>query len=176
MEYLRAQDALLILLVTACAVTDFRSWRIPDAFTYPAMIAGLAINAMEGPDRLLWAIAGLAAGLLVLYPGYRIGGVGAGDLKLMAAVGALQGLWFVLSAAVAGTIAGALMALVVIVSMRRGGVMDILKRSVSVARLLVSPGRNVRIPPAIRRASVPIPFGVAIAIGTLTAWWFHWPW
>ena len=167
-----APDALMIALVLASAVTDIRKRLIYDALTFPAMLAGIYISAMSGPEDAVWSLAGLGAGLLVLYPFYRIGGMGFGDLKLMGAVGALGGLPFLVSAAVDTALAGGVMALILMA--RQGRTSEIIGRSPSVIRALFSRRGAVRFPANSSKDT--IPYGVAICFGTVFAWLMHWPW
>lgn len=91
--------ALITVLVTA-VVFDLRSSRIPNWLTFPAMSVALAGHAwMGGMDGALFSLAGLGTGLGGFLLIYLAGGVGAGDVKLMAAIGAFTGLYGVLSCA-----------------------------------------------------------------------------
>lgn len=89
--------AIAVALVTVCMVTDLRSRRIPNVLTLPAagigLILGLVLGGWKG---LLLSSCGLAAGFILMIIPYAVGGMGAGDVKLMAAVGALLGVWSVL--------------------------------------------------------------------------------
>ncbi len=98
---------LLVTVLTAAALSDMRSHRIPNWLTFPVMVAGLVYYFyLGGPRGLLFSLAGLMLGFAFLMPFYLIGGTGAGDVKLMAAVGALLGpggvLWSFLCTALVG--------------------------------------------------------------------------
>ncbi len=105
-------DLLLAGLAVVCAITDLRRHRIYDFVTMPAIAAGLAFALAQGPGEAALAAAGAAAGALVLYPGYRIGAVGDGDLKMLAAVGAIGGPILLGSAMVFSTLSGGLYSIV----------------------------------------------------------------
>jgi prepilin peptidase CpaA len=110
---LPAQLLLIALLITA-AVIDTRSYRIPNRLTVAGMLLGLACNswpAVPGATGFLMALGGLAAGLAVLLPLYVLRMTGAGDVKLMAMVGAFVGVQQILQAAVLTFIAGGLVAI-----------------------------------------------------------------
>ncbi|MHB8927077.1 MAG: A24 family peptidase [Bacillota bacterium] len=79
---------LLPLAATACYF-DLRYRRIPNWLTVLGVVAGLAVNAAGG--RLWFAVAGMVVGFLVLLVPYLFGGVGAGDVKLLAAFGSMIG-------------------------------------------------------------------------------------
>ena len=98
--------ATLSVTLAAC-VTDLRSRRIPNALTFSAAAAALlAHGALGGWDGTTTAIAGYLVGLMLFLPFFLLGGMGAGDVKLIAAVGAWlgpsQAVWAVLFTALAG--------------------------------------------------------------------------
>ena len=83
--------ALAAVLVTAIG-TDVRSSRIPNWLTFPAMGFGLLAHSyMDGFQGALFSLRGLGAGLGLFLILYVSGSIGAGDVKLMAAVGAIVG-------------------------------------------------------------------------------------
>lgn len=89
--------ALVTVLVVA-VVVDLRSSRIPNWLTFPAMGFALAAHTwLTGVHGTLFSLAGLGAGFGLLLLVYLAGGIGAGDVKLMAAVGAMVGPYGVLS-------------------------------------------------------------------------------
>ena len=84
---------LLLAVAAAGAVWDVRSGRVPNELTYTAALAGLVLNALLRPAGIGigQAALGLAVGFLPLFFVYLAGGLGGGDVKLMAAVGAFLG-------------------------------------------------------------------------------------
>lgn len=84
--------ATLMGLLATAIMTDLRSSRIPNWLTIPAMVFGLAGHAWQhGLQGLLFSLFGLLVGLGLFLCLHLLGSVGAGDVKLMAAVGALVG-------------------------------------------------------------------------------------
>jgi prepilin peptidase CpaA len=81
-------------------IADLRSMRIPNKLTYPAAVGGLALHlaaSIQNPQLPWWSglgesLAGLALGFFVLFVGFLFGGIGGGDVKACAALGALVGL------------------------------------------------------------------------------------
>ncbi|RMH36877.1 MAG: prepilin peptidase [Nitrospirae bacterium] len=74
------------------AATDVRSGRIPNAITFPLASIGVAVHGItRGWDGVLFSLEGLAVGLGALLLFYALGGMGAGDVKLLGAVGAVIG-------------------------------------------------------------------------------------
>jgi prepilin peptidase CpaA len=93
---------------------DLKTGRIPNNITFPAMLLGLILNTYySGWHGLVTSLAGLGLGVLLLFIPFAIGGMGAGDVKLLAAVGALNGHLFTFRAFLYGAIAGGVMALAV---------------------------------------------------------------
>jgi prepilin peptidase CpaA len=103
------------VLVEAAVIDGFKL-RVPNWLTYHLLVAGLAYSAWAGGwPGLAGSLLGAAVGLGLLLPLYAIGGMGAGDVKLLAGVGAWVGcgvtFWaFVTSAVVGGVIALAMVA------------------------------------------------------------------
>lgn len=116
-------DILPLIVVAAAAITaaaiDLRIRRVPNVLTAGIALVGLGLAAM-GLGRVgIWlALAGCLVGLALMLPGYLIGAMGGGDVKLLAAVGTLLGPGATLRAFVASAIAGGLIAIVV--AWRRG--------------------------------------------------------
>jgi prepilin peptidase CpaA len=113
-------DCVLIAALVWAVITDLRSRRIRNRLTYPAMAIGLAANAATGgwsglsTSALGWLVA---LGLMLLP--FAMGAMGAGDVKLLLAIGALKGPHFVLLVAVYGGLAGGLLALYYLAKERR---------------------------------------------------------
>lgn len=155
---------ILFALVVVSAWFDVARSRIPDAITLPALGAGLALSGLAGGlsgsapclrDAVLGALLG---GGLLAVP-WMLGGMGPGDVKLMAAVGALAGVSLALRALVLSALAGAAMGLGSVIL--KGRLAETLGRTLRLAAL--------RPLPAGGRPPVTIPFGLAIGIGTTWA-------
>ncbi len=74
-------------------VSDVKYGRIPNKLTYPAILAGVALGFLTGGTEGMWSsFAGFGLGFGVLFGGMMFGGIGGGDVKLAAALGALVGL------------------------------------------------------------------------------------
>ncbi len=154
---------LLMALVLIGGLTDLMGRRIPNWLTFPAAFVGLAWNGYRGGWRgLLLSVAGLALGLLVFLPFFALGGMGAGDVKLMAAVGAISGpqalVGIFLFTGVLGGIAGLALAAA------RGRLRETLANT---ARLLAQFGRLRRqeVSAAGPHSPLRLPYGAVIAGG-----------
>jgi prepilin peptidase CpaA len=103
-----------IVLVEA-AVIDGLKLKVPNWLTYNFAFGGLAFAAWTGGSAMfLWALAGMATGLVCLLPLYAIGGMGAGDVKLLAGVGAWVGPALTLWAFAVSTVVGGVMAVAMV--------------------------------------------------------------
>ncbi|MBZ5491538.1 MAG: A24 family peptidase [Acidobacteriia bacterium] len=158
---------LATAVAVTAAITDVRDRRIPNRLTYLAMIAGLVLQAaVHGWRGLLQSLAGglLFGGVFLIF--HLVRAMGAGDVKLAAALGCIigpAGSWQVMFAtAVAG---GALAILVMVFT---GRVLKTLRNTLAVVGfhavhgLRTHPEVNLDNPTAVR-----LPYGLAFAAGTL---------
>ena len=104
----------LSAILISSAVIDFRTQKIPNLITYPGMVIAFSYHgALRGFDGLLFSLAGLAVGIGIFLLPYLMGGMGAGDAKLMGAIGGMIGAKgvfyaFLCTAIVGGIYAGVL--------------------------------------------------------------------
>lgn len=107
------ESAALAIGILA-SITDMRSHRIPNALTIGAATVALLFHAMApGGLGVSAGVAGLIVGLALFFPLFALGAMGAGDVKLMAALGAWMGWQPIVFIALYGAVAGGALALVV---------------------------------------------------------------
>lgn len=159
---------ICIALLMLAAISDARHHRIPNRLILAGMLLGLAANtAAAGLDGLRASAAGLGVGLAVFLPFYFLRALGAGDVKLFAMVGSLLGIGHLAGVVFATLIAGGVLGLAL--AWRAGR----LRETFGNLRLLVY-GLLMRLaaPRAPSLAAAPtavrMPYGVAIAVGTVT--------
>jgi prepilin peptidase CpaA len=165
--------AAACLCALAGSVTDVRNRRIPNFITMPAFLFGLALHlALGGWMQLLNALgAGLICGVVFLVF-YIAGGMGAGDVKLIMAVGCLAGLSHVAYLLVLTSLCGGAMALVV--ALARGRLQQTLMNVGEIAThhghagLQPHPDLNIA-----NAATIRLPYALAIAGGTLLTLYFQ---
>jgi prepilin peptidase CpaA len=109
-------DTWMISLLTAVLATamwtDLRSSRIPNWLTFSAAGIALAGHAwLGGLPEMALSMTGLVTGLGLFFLFYLSGGMGAADVKLMAAVGAFVGPYGALSSGVLALVVGGFYAL-----------------------------------------------------------------
>ncbi|MFW6158335.1 MAG: A24 family peptidase [Planctomycetota bacterium] len=176
------RDGVLLVTLGVAVYTDVTRGKVYNWCTLPAIGLGLLLNYVAGAavpaqgnavagilgGPLISGLAGLALAVGVFGIAYLLHVLGGGDVKLMAAVGAIEGWRFLLNAAVFTACAGALVAIGVLVW--RGRLAQGLKSSV---QALVTPRRFRK-----RREALPadapelatIPYTWAIAVGTMVTW------
>lgn len=160
--------AFLTGLLLAAVWTDVRIHKIRNWATLGGSLLALLLQGMlHGWDGVLAALAGLAVGYAAFLPGYFLGAVGAGDVKLMGMVGAFLGPAGGLTAVVGTMLLGGLIALVLV--LLRGGAAPWRRyRDMFGASLLLR--RFSYAPPAPDEAvAFRFPFAPVIALGTLAA-------
>ncbi|HEY8342705.1 MAG TPA: A24 family peptidase [Calditerricola sp.] len=150
-------------LASVGAVWDVRTGRIPNALTFPALAAGILYAAFHGSLGSSVAGAAVAGGFYFLL--FAMGGMGGGDVKLGAALGAWGGFPFAVVMLILASIAGGAQALWAI------------RQAVTSAMLAVMSGQGVRRAHALFQAAYQpkqtVPYGVAIGAGAVAA--LLWP-
>jgi prepilin peptidase CpaA len=120
----KSSDALVVAVIAigmgAAAIIDLRTRRIPNLLTASLAAIGIGIAAAGlGRVGIGAAILGCVLGLAFMLPGHIFGATGAGDVKLLAAAGALLGPADTLYAFLYTAVAGGALALLVALSRRR---------------------------------------------------------
>ena len=150
------------VLVTAAAGLDLARHRIPNFLTYTGAVLGLAIwGVLGGWSGLATSGLGFLAGFMPMLFLYLGGGLGAGDVKLMGAVGALLGFPAALNALIASIIVGGFCAAVIL--LWQGRLLRLLKYALS---RLWSMVYLPHVPEPLPEHKDSFPFGAAIALGT----------
>ena len=164
---LRLSSASFVVLTVGllvATVVDLRTRRIPNVVTGAMAGAGLGLAVFElGGISVGAAVLGCLVGLVLMLPGHALGATGAGDVKLMAAVGSLLGPLAVINAVLFTAIAGGVIAVTVAIQRRRLGT------------TLAGTGRMMAAPADVKQeiaAGTPasrFAYGPAIAAGSLIA-------
>lgn len=171
---------VVTLFVIVAAYVDGKELRVPNKLTYPMIIAGWIYSSiaygMAGDGwyvGLGWSLAGTAVGLATLLPAYSIGGMGAGDVKMMAGIGAWVYCATTFYAFCVSAIVGAILAILMILWSNQG------KKHMNQFVFILNEIMTVRDPEALatiaaeRKSSMRLlPYGIPIAIGTVV--YFAW--
>lgn len=109
------QVKLVSITLIVAYVIDAKQLKVPNWITFPLAISGVAYwTIAQGWTGLGFSLLGLAAGLATLLPLYAFGGMGAGDVKLMAGAGAWVGMGLITQSFIVIALVGGLMAAVMI--------------------------------------------------------------
>ena len=107
---------ILVVLLVMCSFEDIRNKIIPNKYTIPALLAGLVLMSLNGGlDGFKDSLYGFLLGFGIFLIPFLIGSMGAGDVKLMAAIGALKGVSFTYNSLIASGIAGGVMVLIYVI-------------------------------------------------------------
>jgi prepilin peptidase CpaA len=159
---------VVLAAVLIAAVTDIWKFKVYNALTLPLLAAGLIYHGLR--YELAGSLGGVLFGFAALVPLYVLGGMGGGDVKLMAAIGAWLGMPLTFFVFIASSLAAGLYALgLVVVTGRLGETVVNLQiiwlRLASVGRYL---GGDDQVELEVRRSDRRkriIPFAAMIAVG-----------
>lgn len=189
MEYLAALGSGLaehwhvwfvaIVLVVA-AVIDGYQLKVPNWLTFPMIVSGwvysmaaFAWGGLPWYEGLGWSVLGTVVGLALLLPAYAIGGMGAGDVKLLAGVGAWMYSTHTFFAFCATTVVGAVLAVGMVLCRKAW------KKHSDQFWMILNEILVIRHPETLsaiaaeRKSSMLLlPYGIPIAIGTIA--YFAW--
>jgi len=165
---------LVTVTLVVAAVIDGWKLKVPNWLTLPMIVAGWAFNLYVGGwAGLGWSLLGTAVGLGLLLPAYAIGGMGAGDVKLLAGVGA----WvqaeatfygFCWSAVIGGVIAVAMVLLQRGWQKHKNQFLVIFNEILTVG----SPSELSTMAAQRKSSMLLLPYGIPLAIGTIA--YFAW--
>jgi len=159
---------VLIAALLIATITDLRSQRIYNWLTFPLMLSGLVAHAINGGlDGLLLSGGGFGLGLGLMVVPFFMGVMGAGDVKLMAGVGAWLGTDATFVAFLATCLAGGVYALLVM--LRNIDYLKAVLSNIWNSFLHIMMTQKFEYSPLAAEQSLPrLCYGVAIAIGTLS--------
>lgn len=163
----------LIVLIAIAAASDVRARRIPNWLVGSGLVAALIGQCVAqglAAGGMAW-LGGTAVGMGMCIGIYVLGGMGAGDVKLMGAIGAFMGPFGAFHVAFVSFLAGGVLALVMVLLRREG------QRSLAgVSTLLLSLPFGGKAMPSQqhgekRSGTIQLPYAVAFAAGTLLVKW-----
>ena len=161
---------VLLILLAIASVSDYRTFKIPNWLTASGIVFALIYNTAVPFYRdhgFLWALGGLVIGFLAMLPCYAIRVMGAGDVKLMAMVGAFLGVSDVISAILYSLIVGGIAAIGF--ALMNKVFIRMLGNVKSAAQMMMMSAiggfkPDLRIEPG--KSVGKLPYGICIAIGT----------
>lgn len=148
---------------------DGKELRVPNWMTFPMVFSGFVYNGVTaGWLGLEAAFIGMLVGLATLLPLYAVGGMGAGDVKLMAGVGAWLGAAITWYAFCVSAVVGAIMAIVMVLWKRSW------EKHYNNFLLILSEWMTIRDPNELSRIAKErkptmflLPYGIPICVGSI---------
>ena len=172
-------DIILFILILISAYFDITKKKIPNFITLPVILWGLlTYTIFDGLAGLRFSGFGFLVGLAVFLIPFILGGMGGGDVKLMAAIGALKGWRFILYTTVFTGLAGGIIVLLILIKEKRllitlKRVLAIVLKPIMLVLTLTFENKklklfnNWRLDSQINWEKQYIPYGVAIGIGAI---------
>lgn len=163
-----------VALIVA-AVIDGWKLKVPNWLTLPMIVGGwVYCGATMGLEGLGWSIAATAVGLALLLPAYAIGGMGAGDVKLLAGVGAWLAapLTLVYAFCVSALIGGAIAVLMVLYRKAWDKHLSQFWLIANEIWTIRDPNQLSTIAAGRKSSMLLLPYGIPIAIGSIL--YFAW--
>lgn len=158
-------NTILLIVLLICVITDVRKRLIYNIVIFPALILSFLLHfIMNGLSGLGASALGFLIGFAILLIPYFLGGMGAGDVKLLALIGAIKGPLFVLNTSIYMALVGGLIAIGILLF--NGGA---LRRFKYYVNWMYAKKSGLQIPLALTKDSMKAtyPYGVAIAGGAI---------
>lgn len=160
---------LVTIVLILAAVIDGFELKVPNWVTYPFILSGWVYSFVAyGWEGLGWSLLGTVVGLALLLPAYSIGGMGAGDVKLLAGVGAWILIQHTVNSFCVSAVIGALMALAMVVARRAWKKhQDQFWLILNEIMVIKDPEKLAAIAAERKQRMLLLPYGIPIAIGTI---------
>jgi prepilin peptidase CpaA len=160
---------LVAVVLILAAVIDGFELKVPNWVTFPFIMTGWVYSTVAfGWEGLGWSMLGTVVGLALLMPAYAIGGMGAGDVKLLAGVGAWMYSVHTLYAFAATAVVGAILA-VLMVLLRKAWKKHASQFWLILNEIMIvgNPEKLSAIAAERKPTMLLLPYGIPIAIGTI---------
>jgi prepilin peptidase CpaA len=163
----------LVVLLGAAAWHDVSARRIPNALTVPGIVLGIVIRCVVSLKANSIApigagLGGIAIAFAATFPLFALRALGGGDVKLLMAAGAFLGIEKIFPALLLSAVVGGAMGMVQ--AWRTGAIAPVLRGCRDLAVYCASLGRMGMRPVLGAAGTLTIPYGVAIAAGSLAGW------
>lgn len=167
---LDASDAILGLLLATGLYMDLRFRRLPNWLTFPGIVFGILYRTLAGGwNGALDAIGGVLFAAVLILP-FMAGGMGGGDVKFLAAIGAVKGFHFGLWSALYGAVAGGVVSIAILAWQGRL-VHEIWRCFLWMKSLSTPKTERPRLQPERRQESL-FPYGVVLVLGAVIVRFF----
>lgn len=165
---------LLSVVLIVAAVIDGLALKVPNWLTFPLVFSGWIYSTVAfGWQGLGWSLLGTAVGLALLLPAYAIGGMGAGDVKLLAGVGAWIHATHTFYAFCVSAIIGGVLAIGMVMWKRSWRKHLVQFQGILYEMMMIRDPNQLAAIAAQRKSSMTLlPYGIPITIGTIS--YFAW--
>lgn len=159
-------EVALGLTLGIAVVTDWREHKIYNKLLVPSFITALLLHTFQGGGAgLTRSLLGAAIGFALLLLPYFMGGMGAGDVKLLAVIGAFGGVFFVFTSFIYAAVIGGIISAFLLA--RRGVLRSTMMHILLFLPIFQKPQSHSE---AMNdKSQEKFPYGIAIAVGTLIA-------
>ncbi len=160
---------LVTVTLIVAAVIDGFELKVPNWLTFPLIISGWIYSvASFGWEGLGWSLVGTLVGLGLLLPAYAIGGMGAGDVKLLAGVGAwVYGTHTFFAFCISAVVGAVLAVAMVLVQQAWKKHYDQFQAILGEIFTIRNPSQLSEIAAERKSSMLLLPYGIPIAIGTI---------
>ncbi|RPF55845.1 A24 family peptidase [Aquisalibacillus elongatus] len=156
-------NIILISGLLASFYLDIKFRKIPNYITFVVIVSGITYHSVaNGLEGLLFSTTGIIIGILLLFIPFFLGGVGAGDVKLLGAIGAVMGAKFTIYAFLISAVIGGLISFIIIM---KNGRLGFFFKSILFTVLY---REKTDITSSEPKERFTIPYGVPIVIGTFS--------
>ncbi len=170
--FLSEINIFLLVILAIAVIHDIRFKKIPNLLTYPCMFTAIIYHTyMNGLAGFLFSLEGIGLGMAVLMIFYLMGGMGAGDVKLMGAVGGILGPKGVFIAFLFTAIVGGIYSLILLAF--HGDLIEKLKRYGMILKGFILTKNIINVSSSKKKTKLRLCYGVAIAIGTMISLFFR---
>ncbi len=161
-------NIFLFSILIISFITDISKRKIYNAVTFPAILLGFLYHLfLDGWNGLLFSIAGFLVGVSLLLIPFLLGGMGAGDVKLLAAIGAMKGTLFVFNAFLYTAVIGGVMGLFLLIYKK--GIRGVFQKLLYATVLIHSNAGSLK---SMDKTDLSFPYGVAIVLGGFVAYFW----
>ncbi len=161
-------EVALGITLGVAAFTDWHEHKIYNKLLFPAFLIALLLHIVQGGiSGLANSLLGAAVGFALLLLPYLMGGMGAGDVKLLTVIGAFGGIPFVLTSCLYGAVVGGLISVFLLA--RRKALGNTFKHFLLFLPIFQKPQHLSEAMNNANARQEKFPYGIAIALGTLLA-------
>lgn len=159
---------LLTVILILATYTDLKKHLIPNVLSLGGILIGLIMHSYQnGLDGFLFSFSGLAVGFFLLIPFYAMKGMAAGDVKLMAAIGAFLGAYTTFIIVLSTLICGSILAIGYV--LLKDNSASTFKRYFTIVKTFFITHRWIYIKPTSNDVGGQrFPYAIAILVGTFT--------